>query len=68
MAMVGVIKLVKPDPLPLKDPAVTIPLTSKAVAGLVLPIPTPPVARIRNWLLEVAVKSASVESPQTKSP
>ena len=33
---------------PLNAVAVTVPFTSRAVAGFVLPMPTPPEARIRN--------------------
>ena len=36
--------------------------------GLALPMPTPPDARMRNWLAFVDGKSASVASAQTKAP
>ena len=59
---------VNPAPLPLNVVAVMVPFTSSAVAGLFLPMPTPPPARIKSWLLAVVAKSASVESAQTKAP
>ena len=61
-------KLVNPAPLPVKLVAVMVPFTSRAVAGLFLLMPTPPVARMRNWLVPVEAKFASVESPQTNAP
>src|ERR1051325_7994676 len=40
-----------------------------AAAGLVVPMPTPPTARIRNWLFEVLAKSVNWEaSDQTNVP
>src|SRR5437870_9041077 len=44
------------------------PPTVTRKSGLVVPMPTPPEARTRNWLLVVDVKSASCESAQTKVP
>src|SRR6476660_4587665 len=49
--------------------SVTSPFTAKAAPlGLFVLIPTPPEARMRNWLLPVEAKSASVESAQTNAP
>src|SRR5260370_32404715 len=56
------------EPLRNKALACTEPATSRAVVGLATPMPTPPLARIRNWLLAVGAKSAPVESPQTDAP
>ena len=62
-------RLDKPTPLPLNAVAVTVPFTSSAEAGLFFPMPTPPVARIRNWLLAVLMKSEYCwKSAQTKVP
>ena len=36
--------------------------------GEPVPIPTPPVARIRNWSVALDVKATPVESAQTKAP
>jgi hypothetical protein len=55
-------------PLVIVPLAWMFPATSSFSLGLVVPIPTPPSARIRNWSGPVEVKSASVESPHTKAP
>jgi len=44
------------------------PETDNGAEGLVVPTPTPPVARMRNWLLALEAKSAFVESAHTKAP
>ena len=41
---------------------------SAAPPGLFVLMPTPPPARMRNWLLAVDEKLADVLSPQTKEP
>src|SRR5262249_46411348 len=47
----------------------TEPATCKSkMLGLLVLIPTPPDARMRNWLLPVEAKSASVESAQANCP
>jgi hypothetical protein len=46
-----------------------LPFTFKVAAEVALVLmPTPPPARMRNWLLAVEEKSALVESAQTKAP
>ena len=58
----------KAEPLPAKLVAVTVPFTSRAVAGLFLLMPTPLFARIRNWLFVVEAKLPPAASAQTKAP
>ena len=49
-------RLVRAAPLPLKPLAVTVPLTCSALCGLFVAMPTPPAARMRNWLFVVENK------------
>ena len=60
--------LYRMPPLPLKPVAVIVPLTSSAVAGSFLLMPTPLLARMRNWLLVVVSKLLIRTSPQTNEP
>ena len=50
-------------------PICTVPLTERALLpGLFVLMPTPPAARMRNWLFVVLPKSSNCESAQTKVP
>jgi len=53
---------------PLVRSSCTYPFTCNALFGSFLAIPTPPLARMRNWFSPVEVKSSLVESAQTKVP
>ena len=55
-------KFVKPEPSPTNAVASTVPFTSSSWLGLFVPMPTPPVARIRNWSTAVEAKSVSLRS------
>ena len=58
----------KPEPSPTNAVAVTVPLTCKAETGLLVPMPTPPLARMRKVLLEIELKLPPVLSDQTNAP
>ena len=62
------VTFVKLEPLPTKALAVTVPLTCKALTGLFVPMPTPPLARMRKVLLAVELKVPPVPSAQTNAP
>src|SRR5436190_18281771 len=64
----AVVKLVPSGNLipPLVD-SIT-PATVSIDPGDAVPMPTPPAARMRNWLLAVEAKSRLVESAQTNAP
>ena len=56
------------EPSPTNFVAVTVPFTCKALTGLFVPMPTPPLAWMRNVLLEIELKLPADPSDQTNAP